>query len=276
MKQKAIIKVWGGVGNQLFIYSFARLLCSAWKGTVLLETRTGFQNDGYKRKFRLNEFSIEIGKISFFNTLFFFFERKIPFLKKIFFPNTSLVLEDESKKIKEISLLDLPSDERPVIYYQGYWQHLNFLSIREALLKELTFDLFPNNRFDEIRREIEASNAICLHVRRIQYDGYLSVNYYQDAIERIEQEVDSPHYFVFSDDIGWCKENIKTNSFCTFVDNFEDELYELKLMSYCRHFIIANSTFSWWGAWLSRNEDKKVVMPKGYLSDNMDGKVICL
>ena len=78
----------------------------------------------------------------------------------------------------------------------------------------------------------------------------------------------------FSDDINWCRENLSINGICFFVENFKDELYELKLMSQCNHFIIANSTFSWWGAWLSVNADKKVIMPDGYTDVSMNGSIV--
>ena len=87
----------------------------------------------------------------------------------------------------------------------------------------------------------------------------------------------NPYFFVFSDDLDWCKSTMifEDKEHC-FVKNFENELFELKLMSYCSNFIIANSTYSWWGAWMSQNEDKTVIMPSGYIDHCMNGNVVLI
>jgi len=142
------------------------------------------------------------------------------------------------------------------------------------LLKDLRFEVEINNTYLYYSDLIEKSNAVAIHFRRIQYEPVISIDYYKKAIKYISENVENPTFFIFSDDINWCRENLSINGICFFVENFKDELYELKLMSQCNHFIIANSTFSWWGAWLSVNADKKVIMPDGYTDVSMNGSIV--
>ena len=160
------------------------------------------------------------------------------------------------------------------LFYQGYWQHINFLLIREILLSELQFSFPKSPVFEIIKEKIQASEAICLHVRRVQYCQCLTLDYYHAAILLIASSCVSPCFFIFSDDLDWCRRNLKISYPTYYVDNFEDELYELELMTLCHHFIIANSSFSWWGAWLSQHPDKMVILPEDYLVSNMNGRVI--
>ena len=113
-----------------------------------------------------------------------------------------------------------------------------------------------------------------MHVRRVQYSQLLTLDYYRAAVLLLEKSCTSPYFFIFLDDLAWCREQLSISYSCVYVDNFDDELYELQLMSLCYHFIIANSSFSWWGAWLSQYPNKMVILPEDYLVSNMDGRVI--
>lgn len=274
MKGTAIVRVWGGLGNQLFIYSFARLLSLKFNLNVLLENRTGFTHDGYSRQYRLNNFKINISGVTYFQSLFFFVRRNCSFLEYFLFSNSDIYLENEVEH-KNLDGVILPINDK-IIYYQGYWQWIDFSSIRDILLKEFVFQLPTNARYDEIANRISKTNSVAVHLRRIQYDSLLSLDYYNEGVKFMKNEIDSPLFYVFSDDIEWCKKNIPKVLNVVFVDNFDHELYELKLMSLCNHFIIANSTFSWWGAWLSQNENKIVIMPQSYTDVSMNGHVIHL
>lgn len=270
MKQKIIIRVLGGIGNQLFIYAFARLLSLENKDIVVkLETRTGFRNDYYNRSYKLDRFNTQLQKATFFESLFFKIERKYPFLRKLLFKQTKLYIEDEQSKISSTQKVFDLTNIYSVIYCQGYWQYIDFNAIRALLKEELQISLLGNKRFIELEKKINTVESVAIHVRRVQYSGLLEGEYYFKNMTKIISSVKKPIFFVFSDDIEWCKETFKTFE-CVFVENFEDELYELKLISLCKYFVIANSTFSWWGAWLSSHEEKKVYMPEGYLECNMD------
>ena len=119
------------------------------------------------------------------------------------------------------------------------------------MLKDLRFEVEINNTYLYYSDLIEKSNAVAIHFRRIQYEPVISIDYYKKAIKYISENVENPTFFIFSDDINWCRENLSIN-----------------------HFIIANSTFSWWGAWLSVNADKKVIMPDGYTDVSMNGSIV--
>jgi len=119
------------------------------------------------------------------------------------------------------------------------------------------------------------SNSVSLHIRRGDYLSKsvevfepLNLDYYYSGIEYFNNTIKEPHYFVFSDDIEWAKSNFVQSSSYTVVDyNGADKGYEdMRLMSLCKHNIIANSSFSWWGAWLNRNPDKNVLAPKKWFS----------
>ena len=239
MKKKDIIlRVWGGVGNQLFIYAFAKVLSLITDCKVTLDIRTGFANDGYKRVYRLGDFSISLLPALRFYTLLSFAQRKMPYIRHLLAYKFDFFEEDQKYPLETLdSFFKIYSDKN--LYLQGYCQYFDFSSYRDVLLKDLRF-------------EVEINNT------------YL---YYSENVE-------NPTFFIFSDDINWCRENLSINGICFFVENFKDELYELKLMSQCNHFIIANSTFSWWGAWLSVNADKKVIMPDGYTDVSMNGSIV--
>ena len=275
MVENIHVKVWGGIGNQLFVYAFARYISLKWDGKVWLETHSGFRGDGYHRIYKLDRFSITLPKSNFPSSLFFSFNRKYPLLKRLFFPSSRLIIENENLPISNVNEVIPPFNLREkTIFYQGYWQHINFLSIREVLLSELQFNLPPNSLFEVLKAKVQASEAVCLHVRRVQYSQLLTLDYYRAAVSLLEKSCTSPCFFIFSDDLAWCREQLSISYSCVYVDDFDDELYELQLMSLCHHFIIANSSFSWWGAWLSQHPDKMVILPEDYLVSNMDGRVV--
>ena len=108
-------------------------------------------------------------------------------------------------------------------------------------------------------QKIENTESIAIHIRRIKYEDKLHIDYYLKALN-IFNGVNKKQFFVFSDDIEWCKNNFYTNEFIYVSGNSEIE--DFYLMSKCKNFIIANSSFSWWAAWLSKSKNKKIVAPK--------------
>lgn len=123
---------------------------------------------------------------------------------------------------------------------------------------------------------IQSVNSVSIHFRRGDYIGNRihetdKTEYYKEALNIIQSKVENPVYFVFSDDINWIRENFKTSFETHYIDfNDSESNYEdLKLMSSCKHNIIANSSFSWWGAWLNSNPDKIVISPKKWFNDDM-------
>lgn len=154
----------------------------------------------------------------------------------------------------------------------GYWQDERYFSdIRNKLLDEFTFKKAPDARNLEALSCIKSVNSVCVHVRRGDYVtdlpkefGICDTGYYLRAFDYIRGRVDNPVFFVFSDEPEWAAshfprmERLRIISHNTGKNDPED----MRLMMHCRHFIIANSSFSWWGAWLAKSEDKIVIAPE--------------
>jgi hypothetical protein len=159
-------------------------------------------------------------------------------------------------------------------YIDGYWQSEKyFLPIREQLLKELKPKNKVSEKTSELEVDIKATQSVSIHVRRGDYISIKSNNeyyetctaeYYASAITYICEKLDKPLLYVFSDEPTWFEQNVKTNYQTVYIThNIGNHSYEdMYLMSLCKHNIIANSSFSWWGAWLNANANKIVVAPK--------------
>ena len=165
------------------------------------------------------------------------------------------------------------------VYLDGWWQtEKYFEEIGDELRKEITLIKPLSSYSKEIQDKIQNTNAISLHVRRADmvidphmanFHGTCTIDYYNKAIEFISKSVSSPHFFVFSDDYNWSVEHFKSIKYeTTIIKNGADKNYEdIILMSKCKHHIIANSSFSWWGAWLNPNKNKIVIAPKKWFAN---------
>jgi len=163
-------------------------------------------------------------------------------------------------------------------YLNGYWQSENyFKDIENTLKREFTFknDIDEKNKI--IADEIISKNAVSLHIRRGDYLTntplleICSLDYYKQAINHISKNVDNPYFYIFSDDPAWTEDNLKLSWPYSIVNlnTKTNQHMDMLLMSYCKHNVIANSSFSWWGAWLNSNSDKIVIAPKNWTSSEM-------
>lgn len=173
-----------------------------------------------------------------------------------------------------------------IIILDGYWNSEKYFKhIREKLntLFDITKPQSPKNR--EINKLILSTDSICLHVRRGDYISNPNANnilgvllgeegltYYKNGINYITSKVSNPTFFIFSDDIKWAKDNLtipkKYQSIFVDINDSNEEWEDMRLMKQCKHFIIANSTFSWWSAWLGSAPDKIVVCPKQWFTSS--------
>ena len=262
-----ITKLKGGLGNQLFQYAAGRAVALHHKVPLKLDL-TIFETNKLHNGYRLDQFAIqsdiatknEIFNLKGGNNVLFSALRKAGFVKrKSYF------------KEKRSSHFDTSIFKNNFIYLDGYWQNeLYFSDIRELLLRELSPISSMNDLGNAYLEPIKNSNSVSLHVRRGDYlnlknVGVLDVDYYMKAVEYIRTNVEKPIFFIFSDDLEWCKNSLGFLEGCIYVDRTQTEIDDLKLMSFCRHNIIANSSFSWWGAWLNQNPKKTVIAPKGWL-----------
>jgi hypothetical protein len=163
-------------------------------------------------------------------------------------------------------------------YLKGYWQSERYFSgIRDILVKDLTISQPLSGANLEIAKRIQIGNSVSVHVRRGDYvtdprtaqvHNVCGLDYYQRAMSLMTEKLKTPNFYVFSDDINWAKVNIGLKDNVVYVDNntIENGHEDLRLMSLCAHNIIANSSLSWWGAWLNNNESKLVVAPKKWFA----------
>ena len=185
-------------------------------------------------------------------------------------------------KEKRSSHFDASVFKNNVVYLDGYWQNeLYFKDIRELLLPELTSSSSISDLGCAYLESIKNSNSVSLHVRRGNYlntknINVLDIDYYMKAADYIRKNVAKPTFYVFSDDLEWCKNSLGFLEDCIYVDRTQTDVDDLKLMSFCRHNIIANSSFSWWGAWLNQNPKKTVIAPKGWLLNDPDSSNVIL
>jgi len=276
-----IVKLMGGLGNQMFQYAAARRLSNV--NNVPLKFDLDWFEDhstDIKREYELNIFNIqaeiatpdEIGNL------------KEPAGKPPLFSRIKKKLQLNHKQTHirqkhyhfDPDILKLGSN----IYFEGYWQSEKyFKDINDIIRKEFTLKPEPDRLNRKMADSIRSSDSISLHVRRgdyisneitNKYHGTCSPEYYNNTIEIITSKVKTPHFFVFSDEPEWTKENLDIKYPATYIDhNGPENAYEdLRLMSLCKHHIIANSSFSWWGAWLNPSPDKIVIAPSKWFSDS--------
>jgi len=166
-------------------------------------------------------------------------------------------------------------------YLSGYWQSEHyFKSIESLIRKDFSFreDLLSERNYD-MAAEIVKSQSVSLHIRRGDYISNTknreimsecSSGYYQNAINHIVEKIECPIFYVFSDEMSWVKQNLCITFPCVYVEHNQghESFQDMWLMSLCKHHIIANSSFSWWGAWLNPKSEKLVVAPKTWFNNS--------
>lgn len=257
------ILVSGGLGNQMFIYA---LYYSLKREGSKVQLDTSLYN--YAKMHNGYELS------NLFETDIPYMTSNILYLSWLrFLIKTGLFLEKDKFKYDD----NVGSSD--ALYLWGYWQcDKYFGKYREELLKIFKFKNISSPNLDIVHRMLN-ENSVSLHIRRgdymnlSMYQGICTEEYYTKAVEFIKQNVTSPHFYIFSNDIVWSKTFAESlNIDYTIVDHNTgtNSYQDMYLMSQCKHNIIANSSFSWWGAYLNVNRNKLVVAPKGW--DNTDSE----
>ena len=275
-----IIKLKGGLGNQLFQYAAAKSIARNNQTEVLIDAETGFKGDPYKRSFALMNFCIE-SKVEDASTINSLINKNkvIRYLKKRlsdFFEICNLKYLDEPFYHFDPQTAAYRTSKN--IYLEGYFQSEKYFN---SIANEIRSEFELKSPTDEINSkylaQINSSESVSLHVRKYddalangayQIYGSCTTEYYQKAISYMQDKLKDPFFFVFSDDIDWTKMNINlNNSRVEYIshNNIESGHEDIRLMKACKHNIIANSSFSWWGAWLNRNSGKIVIAPDKWL-----------
>lgn len=276
-----IVKLMGGLGNQMFQYVFGLALAQITSEVVLydkfwFDEIKKHRGQVTKRVYGLNVFNADISfatkkqikkcinekvevEVEGFNLLEFL-RKFLNQSRKI----TNNIITENPINCYSPKLFEIQGDS----YYEGYFQTEKYFNhIREDILEAFSLKIALDEKNLNILSKIKSTNSVSLHIRRGDYVTLNCVladsNYYEKAIVHIAQNVETPHFFLFSDDILWVKDNLKIDYPYTIVDINDDETnyFDLELMKNCKHNITANSSFSWWGAWLNKNPEKIVIAP---------------
>ena len=259
-KSTLCVRVFGGLGNQLFIYAYARAASLKYGYKLIFDLKSGFLRDQYGRKPELKKHIAGCLAANLSMLMEYAITKKFPNLSSHIF-KSRLFIEADSRE-----LFDFKEPENcNLIFLEGYFQsYLYFQEYKDQIRADISLNFERSKAIDSIADNIVHSNSVNIHVRRIQYSHLLTLEYYEKAIDIIKKNINNPVFYVFSDNIDWCRENFKgLGSFTFVVHDITDEAADMWLMTQCKHHIIANSSFSWWGAWLGEgNEQSIVVAPK--------------
>ena len=255
------IQLKGGLGNQLFQFAAASAVANYHKTTVIIDLSflQKRENDsGYTfRNYELNGFEhIRIRPQTIIEKMFrkatptkYYHEKTLMF--------NPLIFEQTSKSS----------------YLTGYFQSEKYFESIKPLLKNTLVIKLPDA--DYTFEKIVKTNSVSLHIRRgdyisnpenLKFHGLCPMSYYHQAIKYIAERISNFHVFVFSDDLSWAKQHLALSYPVNFIGN-KSSIADMQLMSLCKHNITANSSYSWWGAWLNNNPDKIVIAPKKWFAD---------
>ena len=276
--KKVIVNFSGRMANQMFQWAFGR----AYENKHGIKT----QFDNSQETIKINCFNL-INDIKLVEKpLFKKVLRKIIFIRNL--RNKWSKVDFKLPEVEEKCFCQYESElleQLPPVYFKGYFQtEKYFVDIREQLIKDFELNVTLNKANKEMLEKIKSSEAVAVHFRRGDYTkkrvadkyGSCSEEYYKNALRYISEKTNKDlKIFVFSDDINWVKENVKFDFETVYVDinSGKQGYFDLELMKNCKHNVIANSSFSWWGAWLNQNPEKIVIAPKTWmkvLDDDFD------
>jgi hypothetical protein len=266
MITKVIARLNGGMGNQMFQYAYASALARE-QGAQLWIDRAHFDLPQTPERYRLDEFAIDLPFVAPSRSLLHraLLSPKLPRSVKAalsFVSSTQIVGE----------AVPLKPHKNSVLLF-GYFQNPAIFAAQASALRDAFSVPLVGKRAREVRHKMEQSSSVAVHVRRGDYAahaqfreqlGVLSPDYYRAAIASIEAQLTAPKFFFFSDDPAWVEMNLlpltQSGELVALGEEAQD-ITEMALMSACDHFIVANSTFSWWPAFLGEAKDKIVLCP---------------
>ncbi|MFC5863970.1 alpha-1,2-fucosyltransferase [Acidicapsa dinghuensis] len=273
-KMQIILRQISGLGNQLFQYAAGRYFAKRENASlhVAVDLR-GSVSHGYARPFLLSNFSIQSHS------------RTLNWLDRLMLSERTSRINEILKRALGVQVVKEEFSHRydfqpelriekgtKIAYLAGYWQSYHYaMQVEKELRSEFEFRVPMTGKNAEISDRIQRANwPISLHIRRGDYtlaaEGNIALplSYYHRSMNFFRSQLNSPTFFVFSDDMKFARKHLSDDNNIEFVDHNSDATAheDLRLMSMCRHHVIANSTFSWWGAWLNRRHDKIVVAPK--------------
>lgn len=277
-----VIELSGGLGNQMFQYALYKKFESLKKDVVI---ETSFFRSGQElRELELGIFPVKYAQIT---------DKKAEAIRGYGYRDSvwdkirhRLSPGKYTVYVDEIENFQPQIFEMENVYLSGYWQNENyFKDIQEMIRHDFSFDprLIEENK--AICEELARENSVSIHIRRGDYlttenarihGNICTEQYYANAMDYIGQRIEHPHYYIFTDDLEWAHARYKGDHI-TIVDHNRDKAsyVDMFLMSQCKHNIVANSTFSWWGAWLNQNPDKLVLAPPKWFNNYEKAQVAC-
>jgi len=270
-----VSKIQGGLGNQMFQYAIGRAYAEKLKTDLYLDLsfyRQPFEKDVTPRKFELDLFDLKYtiateSDLSKFQNRSYWYriKRKMGVGVPIYYRegNDSSILKGKKN-----------------IYLDGYWQsEFFFRDFSDIIKNDFRFKPSLNEQSRTTAFKIKSTKtSVAIHLRRGDYvlsavanahHGVCDIEYYKSGIEYLNANIDEPYYFVFSDDVEWAKSNflhLFTNMEIVQGNKGGDSWQDMHLMSLCKHNIIANSSFSWWAAWLNQHKNKVIIAPQNWFA----------
>lgn len=273
------VRLKGGMGNQMFQYAFGKAMAARLGTSVnfdcslLLDRARG--KEFVYRDYDLDIFNVDAQfsvEPSTLRTLYKLRSSTLSRYIKKWAAKGKPIFKEPHFEVSE-QLLTNPVNNQ---IYDGWWQgHPYFDSITEQLRNDFTFKTGVLPGSAELHNKITATNSICLNVRRTDFLTTPALNatnleYFLRGAEHMATLVEQPHFFVFSDDVEWCRENIQLPHPVEVVEHSHKGHKfgnYLQLLAACKHFIIPNSSFAWWAVWLNGNTDKHVIAPKNWFNE---------
>ena len=276
-----IVEIKGGLGNQMFQYALGRILSIKNNDVLKLDTSAysvKFNRPDQERKFDLQHFNIKAEAAS---------EEEINILKNKYgiFSKGWRFLKNRVLKIHNIDYYPRLLNKTGDFYLSGFFQsELYFKGFEDVIAEDFSIKKYSTQGeelIEKIKETTLESQTISIHIRRgdvvidaktNKYYGICDIPYYEKSIREIIKRLSkdgtpvNPTFFIFSDDIDWVRQNLKINFPTFFVSGRNIPDYEeIMIMSLCQHNIIANSSYSWWAAWLNKNENKIIIAPKVWI-----------
>ena len=271
-----ITRITSGLGNQLFQYALGRQIANQNQTQLWFDLRyyRHLYETDTPRYFKLDRFAIDYKVLD--NSPWRYLSTVMQLM-----PVRNLEPLFAIQHERHFHVDPMVSQRKGAfIKLSGFWQSETYFAPSESIIRnELTFNRTAGPRFGEYRRQIgQATIAISVHVRRGDYIshpdfsqsfGTTEIAYYEAAVSRLAAQFPAGKLFIFSDDPAWVQQHMRFDLPHVVIDNSGEDadLDDLELMSLCHHHIIANSSFSWWGAWLNSNPTKCVIAPKQWFAD---------
>ncbi len=272
-----IIEMSGGLGNQMFQYALYTKMKKLGKEVKL--DLTSFKSKQSQRKFELDIFNADYDIAG---------EKDIRKYKKTGIQSRLF----HTRRNENVYIENLDEGYQPIIfsfddkYLQGYWQcEKYFADVRDILLEKFVFPISNGHKFNQILSQIKETESVSIHIRRGDYlnaqnikvyGNICTIDYYNNAISYVKKEVKDAVFFLFTNEVEWVKNHIYEEGMIIVDCNIGKQDYlDMFLMSQCKHNIIANSSFSWWGAWLNENADKKIISPARWFLNHEVSDQIC-